>query len=189
MRFLTLAALAAAATSVLAAEVKIDVTRAVECDRKSKKGDKISVHYRGTLEKDGSEFDASYKRGTPLDFVVGKGSVIKGWDDNLLDMCIGEKRTLTIPPEFGYGDRAMGPIPAGSTLIFETELMGIAGVPKPESIIEKTTSSVASEASEAASEATEGVKDTIKDKLADAAEAVKVVLADSDGDGQEHNEL
>lgn len=78
MRFLTLAALAAAATSVLAAEVKIDVTRAVECDRKSKKGDKISVHYRGTLEKDGSEFDASYKRGTPLDFVVGKGSVIKG---------------------------------------------------------------------------------------------------------------
>ncbi|CZR56197.1 probable FK506-binding protein (FKBP) [Phialocephala subalpina] len=158
MRFLTLAALAAAATSVLAAEVKIDVTRAVECDRKSKKGDKISVHYRGTLEKDGSEFDASYKRGTPLDFVVGKGSVIKGWDDNLLDMCIGEKRTLTIPPEFGYGDRAMGPIPAGSTLIFETELMGIAGVPKPESIIEKTTSSVASEASEAASEATEGTQ-------------------------------
>ena len=67
--------------------------------------------------------------------------------------------------------------------------MGIAGVPKPESIIEKTTSSVASEASSVASEATEGVKDAITSKLADAAEAVKVVLADSDGDGQEHNEL
>jgi len=189
MRFLTLAALAAAATSVLAAEVKVDVTRAVECDRKTKKGDKISVHYKGTLQADGSEFDQSYKRGSPLDFVVGKGSVIKGWDDNLLGMCIGEKRTLTIPPEFGYGDRAMGPIPAGSTLIFETELMGIAGVPKPESIVEKTVSSVASEATEAASEAKEGVKDTITSKLAEAAEAVKVVLADSDGDGQEHNEL
>ncbi len=67
--------------------------------------------------------------------------------------------------------------------------MGIAGVPKPESIVEKTASSVASEATEAASEAKEGVKDTITSKLAEAAEAVKVVLADSDGDGQEHNEL
>lgn len=47
------------------------------------------------------------------------------WDQGLLDMCIGEKRKLTIPPELGYGQRAMGPIPAGSTLIFETELMGI----------------------------------------------------------------
>lgn len=78
MRFLTLAAMAAAATSVLAAEVKVEVTREVECERRSKKGDKISVHYRGTLQSDGSEFDASYKRGSPLDFVVGRGSVIKG---------------------------------------------------------------------------------------------------------------
>lgn len=75
----SLAVLASLTSTVLAAEVKIDVTRAVECDRKSQKGDKISVHYRGTLEKDGSEFDASYKRGQPLSFVVGKGSVIKGY--------------------------------------------------------------------------------------------------------------
>ena len=81
------------------------------------------MHYRGTLEKDGSEFDASYNRGTPLAFTVGKGQVIKGWDEGLQEMCVGDKRTLTIQPEYGYGDRAMGPIPAKSVLIFETELI------------------------------------------------------------------
>lgn len=54
------------------------------------------------------------------------------WDQGLLDMCIGEKRTLTIPPEFGYGSRGVGPIPAGSTLVFETELVAIEGVEKDE---------------------------------------------------------
>ena len=54
------------------------------------------------------------------------------WDEGLLDMCIGEKRKLTIPPELGYGNRDMGPIPAGSTLIFETELVSIHGVKKDE---------------------------------------------------------
>lgn len=92
----------------------------------------IQVHYRGTLLADGSEFDASYNRNQPLSFTVGKGQVIKGWDEGLLEMCIGDKRTLTIPPEFGYGERAMGPIPAGSTLVFETELVGIEGVERDE---------------------------------------------------------
>ncbi|KAG4418052.1 FK506-binding protein 2 [Cadophora malorum] len=189
MRLLTLAALATVATSVFAAEVEIEVTRAVECDRKTKRGDKISVHYKGTLQSDGSEFDASYKRGQPLSFTVGQGQVIKGWDDNLLDMCIGEKRTLTIPPEFGYGSRNMGPIPADSTLIFETELMGIDGVKAPESIVEKKVEKAKETAASVKDEATEGVKEAIKSKVADAAEAVKVVVADTDGDGQEHNEL
>ena len=54
------------------------------------------------------------------------------WDEGLLDMCIGEKRKLTIAPEMGYGQRAMGPIPAGSMLIFETELVGIKGVERDE---------------------------------------------------------
>ena len=63
-----------------------------------------------------------------LSFAVGKGQVIKGWDQGLLDMCIGEKRKLTIQPEWGYGSRGMGPIPANSVLIFETELIGINGV-------------------------------------------------------------
>jgi FK506-binding protein 2 len=80
MRFLTIsiAALATAASTVLAAEVDIVVTNAVECERKSQKGDKISVHYRGTLQDGGKQFDASYDRGQPLTFVVGNGAVIKG---------------------------------------------------------------------------------------------------------------
>ncbi|KAK5075759.1 Peptidyl-prolyl cis-trans isomerase fpr2 [Exophiala xenobiotica] len=104
----------------------------VTCTRKTKSGDHIDVHYRGTLASDGTEFDASYNRGTPLSFVVGTGRVIKGWDEGLLDMCIGERRKLTIPPELGYGQSSMGPIPAGSTLIFVTELVGIKGVKKDE---------------------------------------------------------
>lgn len=75
----------------------------------------------------GSEFDASYNRGTPLSFAVGTGQVIKGWDQGLLDMCVGEKRRLTIQPDWGYGARGMGPIPANSVLIFETELVSING--------------------------------------------------------------
>ena len=86
------------------------------------------MHYRGTLASTGKQFDASYDRGTPLTFTVGQGQVIKGWDDGLIGMCPGDQRKLTIPPELGYGDRGMGPIPAGSTLVFETELMGIEGL-------------------------------------------------------------
>ena len=114
--------------ALAASELEIETTHAVSCSRKTVRGDTIQVHYRGTLEADGSEFDASYNRGSPLSFEVGSGRVIKGWDEGLLDMCIGEKRKLTIPPELGYGQRTMGPIPGGSTLIFETELVGIKGV-------------------------------------------------------------
>ncbi|KAL3476700.1 hypothetical protein BJX99DRAFT_227550 [Aspergillus californicus] len=115
-----------------AAELGIETTHAVECTRKTAKGDTVQMHYRGTLAADGSEFDASYNRGKPFKFPLGGGRVIKGWDQGLLDMCVGEKRTLTIPPEYGYGDRGVGPIPGGATLIFETELVEIEGVPKDE---------------------------------------------------------
>ncbi|KUL82522.1 hypothetical protein ZTR_10631 [Talaromyces verruculosus] len=121
-----------AATIATAAELQIDVTNPVECNRKTTNGDTVKMHYRGTLADSGKQFDASYDRGTPLSFKLGAGRVIKGWDQGLLDMCVGEKRTLTIPPELGYGNRAMGPIPAGSTLVFETELVEIDGVPKDE---------------------------------------------------------
>ncbi|KAK3940037.1 ppiase fkr-5 [Diplogelasinospora grovesii] len=187
---LSLSLLASAAFGVLAAdELKIDVTVPVECDRKTQKGDKIDVHYRGTLLSNGQEFDASYNRGTPFSFKLGGGMVIKGWDEGLLDMCIGEKRTLTVPPNYGYGQRAMGPIPAGSTLIFETELMGIDGVPKPDPIVYKSaTDSAASTVSEAAEEATEKVSGKIASVVSEAAEVVKTMVADTD-DTQEHNEL
>jgi FK506-binding protein 2 len=87
--------------------------------RFTKRGDTIDVHYKGTLTN-GDKFDASYDRGQPLSFTVGKGQVIKGWDEGLLNMAVGDKRKLTIAPEIAYGQRAMGPIPAGSTLSMYT---------------------------------------------------------------------
>ncbi|KAK0252655.1 hypothetical protein B0A54_13803 [Friedmanniomyces endolithicus] len=124
--------LLAASVSALDKPLDIQIEHSTECSRKSARGDKVEVHYRGTLAADGSEFDASYNRGTPLSFHVGKGQVIKGWDEGLLDMCPGDKRRLTIQPEWGYGAKGMGPIPANSVLVFETELVGIAGVKRDE---------------------------------------------------------
>ncbi|MBD3175128.1 MAG: FKBP-type peptidyl-prolyl cis-trans isomerase [Armatimonadia bacterium] len=91
----------------------------------AKAGDTIHAHYVGTLASDGSKFDSSYDRGEPISFTLGQGMVIKGWDEGLQGMKVGGKRKLVIPPDLGYGNRAIGPIPAGSTLIFEVELVGI----------------------------------------------------------------
>jgi len=126
-----LAALATAAVADIVnnEHLKTEVLTEAKCTRKTKVGDKVNVHYRGTL-LDGSEFDASYNRGSPLNFAVGTGQVIKGWDQGLLDMCPGEKRKLTIQPEWAYGSRGAGPIPANSVLIFESELVSIEGVDK-----------------------------------------------------------
>jgi FK506-binding protein 2 len=77
---LSLGLLASTAIGFVAAEdMKIDVTLAVECERKTQKGDKINVHYRGTLQSNGEKFDASYDRGTPFSFKLGGGQVIKGF--------------------------------------------------------------------------------------------------------------
>ena len=81
----------------------------------AKAGDHISAHYVGTLS-DGTVFDSSRDRGVPFDFTLGAGQVIQGWDEGIVGMKVGGIRKLTIPPEMGYGDRAVGSIPANSTL-------------------------------------------------------------------------
>ncbi|KAF2822757.1 hypothetical protein CC86DRAFT_71358 [Ophiobolus disseminans] len=125
-------ALALVPSLAAAQDLGVQVTRTAECTRKSRNGDTLSMNYRGTLQKDGSQFDSSYERGRPFTFKLGAGQVIAGWDQGLLDMCPGEARTLTIPPELGYGSYGQGAIPGAATLIFETELVEIQGVqPEP----------------------------------------------------------
>ncbi|QNI87624.1 FKBP-type peptidyl-prolyl cis-trans isomerase [Synechococcus sp. ROS8604] len=88
-------------------------------------GQNVVVNYRGTLE-DGTQFDASYDRGTPFEFPLGAGRVIKGWDEGVQGMKVGGKRKLVIPPDLGYGKRGAGRvIPPNATLIFEVELLDI----------------------------------------------------------------
>lgn len=90
----------------------------------AKNGDAVTVNYEGRLTN-GTKFDSSYDRGTPFTFTLGKGEVIQGWDMGVLGMKVGGTRKLTIPPEYAYGDRAVGPIPANATLVFSVELLGV----------------------------------------------------------------
>ncbi|XP_063418587.1 peptidyl-prolyl cis-trans isomerase FKBP2-like [Mytilus trossulus] len=107
-------------------KLQIGVKKRVDnCTVKSRKGDTLHMHYTGKLE-DGTEFDSSIPRKEPFVFTLGAGQVIKGWDQGLLGMCVGEKRKLVIPSDMGYGDRGAPPkIPGGATLIFEVELLDI----------------------------------------------------------------
>ena len=126
--------------------LQIGVKQMVEnCEQKSRKGDKLSMHYRGTLHQDGSEFDNSYDRGEPLSFTLGSGQVkrrendmtlilivcffaqvIKGWDLGVAGMRVGARCKLVVPPKLGYGKRGSGPeIPPDSTLVFEVTLKKI----------------------------------------------------------------
>lgn len=97
-------------------------------------GDNVSVHYTGWLydesapDNRGNKFDSSVDRGQTFRFLLGDGQVIKGWDQGVEGMFIGEKRELTIPPDLGYGERGHPPvIPPNATLVFEVELYGAVG--------------------------------------------------------------
>jgi FKBP-type peptidyl-prolyl cis-trans isomerase len=93
--------------------------------KKAEKGNMVSVHYKGQLA-DGTVFDSSYKRNSPLDFKVGLGQVIAGWDEGILMLNVGDKARFVIPSDLGYGSAgAGGVIPPDATLIFDVELMGV----------------------------------------------------------------
>ncbi|KAG8941910.1 FK506 binding protein proline rotamase rapamycin-binding protein [Tulasnella sp. 424] len=90
-----------------------------------KKGDKVTIHYTGTL-LDGSKFDSSVDRGKPFVTEIGVGRVIKGWDEGVLQLSVGQKAILTCTPDYAYGAQGRPPvIPPNSTLKFEVELIKI----------------------------------------------------------------
>ena len=85
-------------------------------------GQSITVHYAGWLW-DGAKFDASWDRGEPISFGIARGSLIDGWVDGIVGQPVGSQLLLVVPPEKGYGNRPVGPIPAGSTLVFAVDVL------------------------------------------------------------------
>merc|ERR1719305_424849 len=107
-------------------------TKKASCANPAKAGDKLTMHYTGTIDPQsatgtkGKKFDSSLDRGTPFTFTLGVGQVIQGWDKGLVGICPGEKRNLVIPPEMGYGSSGAGnAIPGGATLDFSVECLAV----------------------------------------------------------------
>ncbi|XP_056142776.1 peptidyl-prolyl cis-trans isomerase FKBP14 [Lampris incognitus] len=114
-------------------EVKTEVLhRPLICNRKSKYGDMLLVHFEGFLQSNGTMFHSSRQHGdkNPVWFTLGTREVLIGWDKGLQDMCVGERRKLTIPPALAYGREGKGKIPPSSTLIFDIELIEIQSGPR-----------------------------------------------------------
>jgi FKBP-type peptidyl-prolyl cis-trans isomerase len=108
----------------MAEQLKIETLKPGAGDE-AKAGKMVTVHYVGTLTN-GSKFDSSRDRNEGFTFALGRGQVIKGWDEGVAGMKIGEVRKLTIPPEMGYGAGGYPPvIPPNSTLVFEVELLSV----------------------------------------------------------------
>lgn len=121
---LTVPMLAQGATKVTKPDGLVLEDVKVGTGTEAKTGQKVSVHYTGWLTN-GTKFDSSVDRGTPFEFNLGGGQVIKGWDEGVAGMKVGGKRKLTIPPQLGYGGRGVGKIPPNSTLVFDVELLGV----------------------------------------------------------------
>lgn len=108
------------------AKLQIGIKQAGDCSKKAENGDSLKLHYEGRLRTTGEEFDSSRKRDAPLPVVLGAGSVIPGWEQGVLGMCLNEKRKLIIPSGLAYGDNGAPPkIPPGATLEFDIELVDL----------------------------------------------------------------
>lgn len=108
-------------------ELEIDITKRIpidDCKVKAVSGDSVSVHYTGRFLSNNKVFDSSYDRNSPITFKLGTGQVIKGWDQGVLGMCVGEERTIRIPSDLAYGERGVaGVIPPGADMIFDVKLV------------------------------------------------------------------
>ena len=107
-------------------ELTVEITNHVFCSHPSAKGDTVKVHYSLSVFGSDDVIESSFDK-KPFTFMVGLGQVIEGWDQGMLNMCPGETRTLTIPPELAYGKKGTGDIPEDSTLVFQTEMLAIYG--------------------------------------------------------------